>query len=141
MSDFTLDDDGAGGSATPNETTFTIPAAQFGSKSVTEDDVNGWSLTSLECTGTSEHDGPGEPDDLFTVGAGDTIVCTFTNAKDATVKIVKDAQPDDAQDFGFTTTGSGLSDFDARRRRCGWRRPPRTRRRSRSRRRSSAPSR
>ena len=43
LSAFTLDDDGAAGSATPNETTFTIPAAQFGSKSITEAVVAGWS--------------------------------------------------------------------------------------------------
>ncbi len=33
--------------------------------------------------------------------------CTFRNKKDATVKIVKDAVPNDAQDFAFTTTGLG----------------------------------
>ena len=47
----------------------------------------------------------------FEVDPGDTITCTYVNKKDATVTVVKDAQPDDAQDFEFTTTGSQLSGF------------------------------
>ena len=31
------------------------------------------------------------------VEAGETVVCTFTNTKDASVKIIKDAAPNDAQ--------------------------------------------
>ena len=111
LSDFTLDDDGAGGSATPNETTFVIPAAQFGSKSVTEDDVDGWSLTALDCTGVTEQTDLPNRTTSFTVGAGDTVVCTFTNTKDATVKVVKDAVPDDPEDFSYTTSGLGAG-FD-----------------------------
>ena len=41
------------------------------------------------------------------VDPGETIVCTFTNTKDATVTIVKDAVPNDPQDFAFTTSGLG----------------------------------
>ena len=33
----------------------------------------------------------------------------LVNKKDATVTIVKDAQPDAAQDFDYTTTGAGRS--------------------------------
>ena len=45
------------------------------------------------------------------VDPGDNITCTYMNKKDATVTIVKDAQPDAAQDFDYTTTGAGWSDF------------------------------
>lgn len=41
------------------------------------------------------------------------IVCTITNTRvnNATLTIIKDALPNDAQDFSFTTTGTGLSNF------------------------------
>ncbi len=41
------------------------------------------------------------------------IVCTITNTRinNGSITIIKDAQPNDAQDFAFTTTGSGLSSF------------------------------
>src|SRR4029078_11420649 len=42
--------------------------------------------------------------------AGQTIVGTFTNTQDATVRYTKVTDPTpDAQDFVFTTTGSGLT--------------------------------
>ena len=41
------------------------------------------------------------------VDPGETITCTFTNKKDAKVTIVKDAVPNDAQDFGFTSVDAG----------------------------------
>ncbi len=42
----------------------------------------------------------------------ETVTTPVTiEAPDATVTIVKDAQPNSDQDFAFTTTGSGLSDF------------------------------
>lgn len=41
------------------------------------------------------------------------IVCTITNTRinNASITIIKDAVPNDAQDFDFTTTGTGLSSF------------------------------
>ena len=45
----------------------------------------------------------------FTVEAGDNIVCTFTNVKDATIKVIKDADPNDAQDFDFDGSGGGIA--------------------------------
>ena len=74
------------------------------------------------------HAGHGDPVD---VDPGETITCTYTNSKDATVTIVKDATPNDAQDFDFDGTGTGIAaDFDLDRRR---RSAPATRSRSRSR--------
>ena len=43
---------------------------------------------------------------------GETVKCTFTNIQRGTITIIKDAQPNDAQNFGFTSTASGLSFFD-----------------------------
>ena len=42
---------------------------------------------------------------------GETIVCTYENKKDATVKIIKDAIPDDPADFTYSTSGLGAN-FD-----------------------------
>ena len=41
------------------------------------------------------------------------IVCTITNTRinNGSITIIKDAVPNDAQDFAFTTTGAGLSSF------------------------------
>ncbi|MGZ6993432.1 MAG: prealbumin-like fold domain-containing protein, partial [Ilumatobacteraceae bacterium] len=47
----------------------------------------------------------------FHVEAGETVKCVFTNVQRGTITIIKDAVPDNAQDFAFTTTGSGLSGF------------------------------
>ena len=40
--------------------------------------------------------------------AGETVTCTFTNRKRGQIVVVKDATPDDPQDFAFTA-GGGLS--------------------------------
>ncbi len=44
------------------------------------------------------------PSDL---AAGETIKCTFINVKRGSITIIKDAQPNDAQDFVFTTRACG----------------------------------
>jgi hypothetical protein len=60
-----------------------------------------WQLAALTCTG-------GGPDTtagggLATIGLdpGEVVVCTFTNAKDGSITIRKDAVPDHPQDFEF----------------------------------------
>lgn len=47
----------------------------------------------------------------FNLEPGETVKCTFTNVQRGSITIIKDADPDSEQDFGFTTTGSGLSGF------------------------------
>ena len=47
----------------------------------------------------------------FELDPGETVTCTFLNVMDGSITIVKDADPADGTDFGFTTTGAGLSDF------------------------------
>jgi len=46
-----------------------------------------------------------------TLAAGENKTCTITNTAYGSLTIVKDAVPNSAQDFSFTTTGSGLSNF------------------------------
>ena len=47
------------------------------------------------------------------VDAGETIVCTYTNTQDATVRVTKDAIPDSDQNFAYTATGTGPAAFTA----------------------------
>jgi hypothetical protein len=47
----------------------------------------------------------------LTVADGSDIICTITNTASGSITIVKDAIPNDAQDFAFTATGNGVSDF------------------------------
>ncbi|HET9476939.1 MAG TPA: hypothetical protein VFP63_05585, partial [Dehalococcoidia bacterium] len=82
-----------------------------GSKTVTESaPPAGWSFTGLTC------DDPGAvitgPTATFTLDAGETVTCTYTNMKSATVVIVKDTVPDGEQDFSFACAGLGTFSLD-----------------------------
>ncbi len=65
------------------------------SYSVSEESLAGWDLTASSC---DNHQSPND----ITVGPGQIITCTFTNTKRGNITIVKDAQPDSTQAFGFT---------------------------------------
>ncbi|MGH2764430.1 MAG: prealbumin-like fold domain-containing protein, partial [Actinomycetota bacterium] len=100
---FSLDDDGVGS----NQRVFTdlLP----GTYTVAEDaDPSGWQLTEIACLG-----GGGDTSDAgrtATIGLdpGETVTCTFENTQEGSITVVKDALPNDPQDFSYTTTG-GLS--------------------------------
>ena len=93
--DLDLDTD-AGNATLPSQDTFSLDASQLGAHTVTESAVAGWSLTDLQCTGAGADSSTnlGDRKATLDIDAGETVVCTFTNTKDATVKIVKDAVPD-----------------------------------------------
>ena len=66
----------------------------------------GWDQAAISCVdGTQPPFIPGVQG--FVVAKGDNIVCTITNAKRGKITIVKDAVPNAARDFGFTTSGLG----------------------------------
>jgi len=110
--------------AAPNDT-FTVNAGSstsftrnpaFGTVDFTESVPPGWTLTDISCAGALV-DTIYSPSGGTTFAAGDTtvtisptagedITCTFTNdedviAADGRITIIKDAVPDDAQDFTF----------------------------------------
>jgi len=86
--------------AAPNDQTL-LP----GNFSVAETAVSGWTQTSATCTSSI---GDTESIGTLELDPGETITCTFTNTKLAHVIIVKDAQPNSAQDFTFTNNfGNG----------------------------------
>jgi uncharacterized repeat protein (TIGR01451 family) len=120
LSGFTLDGDP--NTPLPNSQTFTNLAAGT-SFTVTEGEVSGWTVPSLQCipdiigTSTTYTD---QLNRTFTVtiAAGVHMTCTFTNLKEqgpptgtGRLTIVKVSQPVDAQAFNFTTQGAGLSGF------------------------------
>src|SRR5215216_2313639 len=110
--DLDLDTD-AGDATLPSSQVFSLNAAQLGAKTVIESIVPGWTLTDLECTGAGADSSTntGTRTATLDIDAGENVVCTFTNTKNASVTIVKNAVPDDAQDFAFVTTGSGWGGF------------------------------
>ena len=73
-----------------------------GTYDVTETAVPGWSLTGIQCNDTDGGTTVEGATVHVDLDPGQNITCTFTNAKDATVTIVKDAVPNHAQDFPFT---------------------------------------
>ena len=109
---FSLDDDADG--TLPNQKSFaTLPA---GSYTFTETAVSGWSLTGIVCTpvsGTTTNTSAGSATIVLTAGAN--VTCVFTNTKvvpaTGSITIVKDAQPDDAQDFAFSSNQASIAPF------------------------------
>jgi hypothetical protein len=107
----------------------TVTAANFGDKYVSESAETGYTLTNIACTangaviaigtgqggafseGTTSGFDAGDNTVKLTVDAGDTPTCTFTNTKQGSIKIVKDAKtPEtDAEIFSFTATGTGMT--------------------------------
>ena len=95
------------GTATRSLTTaqsVTYNVAQ-GTYAVTETVPAGWTQTGNTCAYLTINGSTPK------VNGVPTLTCTITNTKLAKLKIVKDALPNDAQDFAFTTTGTGLSGF------------------------------
>lgn len=101
LSNFSLDDDADG--TLPNTRTFTGLAS--GTYTVDEGSVAGWSLTNLVCvdptTNSSVNVGTGVA--TINLAAGESVTCTYTNTlQTGHIIVVKDAVPNDAQDFSFT---------------------------------------
>ena len=89
---FLLDDDADG--TLSNSRNSEVLAGTY---AVSEDAVTGWDLTSATCS-------DGSPVGAIAVGPGETVTCTFVNTKRGKITIIKDAIPNDPQDFGFTST-------------------------------------
>ncbi|MDO8617062.1 MAG: hypothetical protein Q7T33_15235, partial [Dehalococcoidia bacterium] len=99
---FSLDDDA---NATLSNTKTEAHAAD--TCTVIEDGPPaGWTLTAIDCTdpsgGTTTNVGTRTAS--IDLAAGETVVCTYTNTGGGTITIIKDAVPDDAQDFSFSGT-------------------------------------
>ena len=83
-----------------------------GTYTITETVPPGWSLTALSCSDGSTTN-LGTATATVGVSAGETVTCTFTNTRLASLTIVKHAIPHIAApntpSFSFTATGAGLT--------------------------------
>ena len=95
---FSLDDDSDGTLSNTRTFANVVPGSGY---SVSETVPAGWDQFAATCD-----DGSSLAN--ITVSVGETVTCTFTNRKRGRIVAVKDALPDDPQDFSFTA-GGGLS--------------------------------
>ncbi len=93
------------GNYTVGETAGTDTSLSNYNTSIVCKDLNGTGST----VASSSNAGPL----TVNIADGTDVVCTITNTRinNGSITIVKDAVPNDAQDFAFTTTGTGLSNF------------------------------
>ena len=86
-----------------------------GTYEITETVPSGWQLDDATCTGAGGSVSLNGETLSVALGAGEDVVCTFTNTKLGIITIVKDAIPDDEQDFDFSISAGGTD--------SGWRNP------------------
>jgi|GEM_PF-1454717 len=91
------------GNHSVGETAGTSTSLAGYSSSISCRNLNGTGSVVASGTGTSLASVP--------VADGDDIVCVITNTASGSITIVKDAVPNSPQDFGFTATGTGVSNF------------------------------
>jgi hypothetical protein len=88
-----------------------------GAKTVTESSLPaGWSLSSLGCVDPDNGSSFVGTTVNIDLDPGETVHCTFNNVKAGSITVVKDAVPNDPQDFSFTCSaplGSFSLDDDA----------------------------
>ena len=68
-------------------------------------------LGAITCSDANSSGNVGTRTATFNLDPGETVTCVFTNVQRGTITIIKNAVPDDAQDFIFSATGTGLSAF------------------------------
>ena len=108
---FTLADPAQAGGPS-NEQDY--PSLTNGSYVFTETEPAGWSLNALDCSGntnsTVTKDTANNKVTVDLVGA-EHVTCTYTNNKDASITIVKNAVPDSSQSFGFSAPSLNPNSF------------------------------
>jgi hypothetical protein len=93
------------GSISANEGTLTSPVAP-GTYTSVEGAIDGWDLTSIVCSDANSTGDTGTRTATFHLEAGETVTCTFTNTKRATI-IVKKTMTGGTDTFSFTGTPNG----------------------------------
>ena len=75
----------------------------------------GWTLTGRACVLTGTATAKTKTDITngvsLTLAPGEDVTCTFTNTKAGSITIIKDAVPDDAQDFAYTGNITACTSF------------------------------
>ena len=106
------------GSISTNNSTGHITTVDVnpGTYSVVETDPTpAWDLTAISCDDANSTGGVANRAATIVADAGETVRCTFTNTKRGSITVVKDAVPNLADDFSFTsaTLGGFILDDDA----------------------------
>jgi hypothetical protein len=101
VGNFSLDDDADGTLSNTRGPVSVTP----GTYNCSEGAVSGWTQTSATCS-------DGSPVNAINVSAAESVTCTFTNTKNTTLTITKDAVPNDGQDFSFSGTCFGAFSLD-----------------------------
>ena len=108
---FALDDD-----ADPTlSNTITFNNVVPDAYEVSETVADGWDLTGLNCDDSDSIGSTFTGIAAIVVEEYETVTCTFTNNNLGTIEIIKNTNPDDPQDFGFTediTGGAGSFTLD-----------------------------
>ena len=78
-----------------------------GVHTVTETVTDGWDLTGIACDDANSTGVTTTGIATFNVEPGETVTCTYTNTKDGSITIVKDADPADDTLFGFDSNELG----------------------------------
>ncbi|NTW89289.1 MAG: VWA domain-containing protein [Candidatus Moranbacteria bacterium] len=79
---------------------------------IVESGPSGYKTASIQCSPTGGSVDLTNGSATTTVEKGKTTVCTFSNEiNKGTITIIKDAAPDDAQDFTFVATGKNVTGF------------------------------
>ena len=103
-----------GGTVSQTWTGVIVPSDGSPFTIVETDPGSAYDFTSLECVESGAGADNGSSSDGLTgtidLDVGETVTCTYTNTQRSTLIVVKDAVPDDDQDFSFTTTESGPAD-------------------------------
>src|SRR5207248_191323 len=89
-------------STTANTASQTFTNMAPGSYSVAETVPSGWDLSSSTCTGANNTPA------AFTLAAGGSVTCTFTDTARGTIVVVKNTVGANGS-FAFTNTGTGFS--------------------------------
>jgi len=104
--DFAIETDGQTGTVT----FMNVLVPKTGVYTVSETDPRpNYDGTTLVCSGTvggdtSTGDTTQPLNGTIDLDNGESVTCTFTNTQRSTVVVIKDAQPNSAANFGFTTT-------------------------------------
>ena len=108
---FSIDASGGSGART-------FPSLASGSYTVTETVPGGWVLAAINCvasgSGSYVVNLPTSPSVTISLGAAaaGSVNCEFVNRKLGSITIVKNAEPEVGQAFGFTTSGIAPSAFN-----------------------------
>lgn len=106
---FELDDDGVeeelkpetdADEQQPSTVSFSRAPGEY---PLTEDEVEGFVLSDVDCDDDDSTEDEAERTATIQLAAGEEVTCTFVNEQRGTVRVVKDTDPDEPQDFAFTS--------------------------------------